>query len=59
MVKSTEHEISTAQKTKIKQIKNFLALTLSDVIFIMLVNVKMLSIVDIKTFMTRINFARS
>ena len=37
MLNSTEHEISTAHK----QMKKFLALSLSDSAFIMLINVKM------------------
>ena len=41
MLNSTEHEISTAHKIKYRQIKKFLALSLSDVVFIMLINVKM------------------
>ena len=36
--------------------KKFLALSLSDVVGIMLINVKMLTIVGILTFMSRINF---
>ena len=39
--------------------KKFLALSLSDVVFIMLVNVKMQTIVGILTFMSRINFVLS
>ena len=39
--------------------KKFLALSLSDVVFIMLINVKMPSIVGILTFMSRINFVLS
>ena len=55
MLNSSEQEISTAHKTKIRQIKKFLALiSLSDVVFIMLINVKMPTIVDILTFITRI-----
>ena len=42
-------------KTKI-QMKKLLALSLSDVVFIMLVNVKMPTIFGILTFMSRINF---
>ena len=38
------------------QIKKFLALSLSDVVFIMLINVKMPTTVGILTFMSRINF---
>ena len=34
----------------------FLALNLSDVVFIMLMNIKMPTIVGILTFMSRINF---
>ena len=35
--------------------KKFLALSLSDIVFIMLINVKMPTIVGILTFMSRIN----
>ena len=55
MLSSTEHEISTAHK----QLKKFLAISLSDVVFIMLINVKMPTIVGILTFMSRINFMLS
>ena len=55
MLNSTDHEISTADK----QIKKFLALSLSDVVFIMLIIVKMPAIVGILTFMSRINFVLS
>ena len=42
MLNSTEHEVSTAhKKLKYRQIKKFLALSLSGVVFIMLINVKM------------------
>ena len=44
-------------KTKIS--KKFLALSLSDNIFIMLINVKMPTIVGILTFMAKINFVLS
>ena len=48
MHNSTEHEISTAHKLKYRQIiKKFLALSLSGVVFIMLINVKMPTIVGI------------
>ena len=47
MLNSTEHEISSAHK--------FLALSLSDVVFIMLINVKMPTIVGILTFMSNFN----
>ena len=57
MLNSTEHGISTALKTKIpKKKKKFLALSLSAVVFITLINVKMPTIVGILTFMSRKNF---
>ena len=60
MLNSTEHEISTARnKLKYQPIKNFLALSLSDGVFIMLINVKMPTIVGILTFMIRMNFMLS
>ena len=60
MLNSTEHEISTAhKKLKYQQMKKFLALSPSDVVFIMLINVKMPTIVGILTFMSRINFMLS
>ena len=61
MLNSIEHEIPTAHnKTKIyQQVKKFLAFSLSDVVFIMLLNVKMSTIVGIITFMSRINFVLS
>ena len=37
----------------------FLAFKLSNVVFILLINVKMLTIVGILTFMSRINFVLS
>ena len=40
-------------------LKMFLALSLSDVVFIMLINVKIPTIVGILTFMSRINFVLS
>ena len=43
-------------KTKILTNKKFLASSLSDVVLIMLINVKMPTIVGILTFMSRINF---
>ena len=46
MLNSTEHKISTAhKKLQYRQMKTFLALSLSDVIFIMLIHVKMPTIV--------------
>ena len=60
MLISTEHEISTAHnKLKYRQMKKFLALSFSDVVFIMLINVKMPTIVGILTFMSRMNFVLS
>ena len=48
MHNSTEHEISTAHILKYRQfVKKFLALSLSGVVFIMLINVKMPTIVGI------------
>ena len=46
-------------KTKIPTNKKILALSLSDVLFIMLIDVKMPTIVGILTFMSRINFVLS
>ena len=43
-------------KLKYRQIKKFLALSLRDVVFIMLINVKMPTIAGILTFMSWINF---
>ena len=43
----------------LKNIKIFLALKLSDAVFIMLINVNMPTIVGILTFMSRINFMLS
>ena len=57
MLNSTELKISTVLKTKIstyKEVSN--ALSLSEVVFAMLINVKMPSIVGILTFISRINF---
>ena len=39
--------------------KKFLAISLSDVVFIMLINVKMPTIVGISSFMSRINLVLS
>ena len=41
------------------QIKKYLALSLSDIVFIMLINVKMPTIVGILTFLSRIKFVLS
>ena len=46
-------------KLKFQQIKKFLALSLSGVVFIMLINAKMPTIVGILPFMSRINFVLS
>ena len=59
MLNSTENEISTAHKNRYRQIKKCLALGLSDVVFIMLINVKMPTIVGILTFMSKIKCALS
>ena len=59
MLNSTEHEISTAHlKIIYQQMKLFIALSLSGVVFIMLINVKMPTIVGILTFMSMINFIK-
>ena len=59
VLNSTEHEISTAYKTKIPTNEEVPVLSLSDVLFIMLINVKMPTIVGILTFMSRIHFVLS
>ena len=59
MLNSTEHEISTAHKTKMLKNKYFSCFSNSDVVFIMLINVKMPTIVGILTFMSTINFMLS
>ena len=60
MLNSTEHEISAAhKKLKYRHMKMFHALSLSDAVFIMLINVKMPTIVGILTFMSRIIFVLS
>ena len=46
-------------KTNMLKNKYFLAFKLSDVVFIMLINVKMPTIVGILTFMSMINFMLS
>ena len=48
-----------SSKLKYKQMKKFLALSLSDDVFILLINVKMPTIVGILTFMSRMNFVLS
>ena len=46
-------------KTKVLTNKKCVALSLSDVVFIMLINAKTQTIVGILTFMSRINFVLS
>ena len=58
MLNSTEHEISTAHTNTIATNEEVICVN-SDVVFIMLTNVKMPTIVDILTFMDRINFVLS
>ena len=58
MLNSTEHEISTAHKTEIATNKG-VSCFISDVVFIMLINVKMPTVVGILTAMSRINFVLS
>ena len=58
MLNSAEH-VSTAHSLKYRQTKKFLGLCLSAVVFIMLMNVKMPTIIGILTFMSRINFVLS
>ena len=57
MLNSTEHEISTAYKNE--NTDKYLALSLSDVVFILPINVKMPTVVGNLTFMSRINFVLS
>ena len=59
LINSTEHDISTAHKKNKIQIskESFLDFKLSDVVFTMLINVKMPTIVDILTFMSMIHFS--
>ena len=54
MFNSTEHVISTALKTEIPTKMKYLTLSIFDVVFIMLINVKMPTIVGILTFISRI-----
>ena len=56
---STLLSTNCSLKLKYRQMKKFLALSLSDVIFIMLIDVKMPTNVGILTFISRINFMRS
>ena len=59
MLNSTEHDFQLLIKTEISTIKKFFPISFSDVVFIMLINVKMPTIVGILTFMSRINFVLS
>ena len=60
MFNETEHEILTIHKTEIvKNIDFFPALTHVNVVFILLINVKMPTIVGILTFISRIIFMLS
>ena len=56
VLNSNEHEIQMLMKSKILKKKIFLAFRRSDVVFIMLLNVEMPTIVGILTFMSMINF---
>ena len=61
MLNSTEHEISTARNNNEntdKEVSCFKSLRCC-IIFIMLINVKMQTLVGILTFMSRINFMLS
>ena len=51
--------VNCSYKQKYRQIKKFIALSLSGVVFIMLIDVKVLTIVGISTLMSRINFMHS
>ena len=59
--RSTQLSIKFQQliKTKYRQIKKWLALSPSDVVFIILIIVKTPTIVGVLTFITRINFVLS
>ena len=59
MLNSTEHGTSNAHKSKMLIYIDFFALIISYVVFILLINVKMPTIVGILTFMSRINFVLS
>ena len=55
MLNSTEHEMSISLKVKCKKMHIILAFKLSAVVFIILINVKMPTIVGYLTFMSMIN----
>ena len=61
MLADESHETSGLEVIKICSCstQKFLALNLSDIVFIMLINVKMSTIVGILTFSSRINFVLS
>ena len=60
MLNLAEYEISTPHKAySVEKLKSFLALKLSIVSFIMLINVKMPTIVGILKFMSMIKFELS
>ena len=60
MLNSTDHEIPTAYNYyNTDKIKKFIALSLSYVVFKMLINVKMPTNIDSLIFMSRINFVFS
>ena len=56
---STEHEISTARKTKILTNEEVSCFKFLNVVFFTLINIKMTTIVGIFIFMSRINFVFS
>ena len=57
MLNSTEFEVSVAHKNYNIEKQRFpLALKHADDVFILLINIKMPAVVDILTFMSRINF---
>ena len=56
VIKLFHAQLNWAWKLKYRQMKEFLALSLSDVVFFMLINIKMPKNVGIVTFMSRLNF---
>ena len=59
MLNSLEHKVTNAHKTKIPTHEGVSSLSLSGVVLIILINVKMPTIVGILTFMSMINFVLS
>ena len=55
MLNSAEHKILTAHKNSRPTIKKFLALSLSGVVFIMLINVKMPTVPDLDPYRMTLN----